>query len=104
MSILNSNSITNVTAILAGVVAVVPKLVGCTVDATTHVAACADSWVGPAYAPWLAFALGVIAFVSASFGSGTITQNLFAKVVPVVEHQDAAPGVVTQAQVDTPHA
>ncbi len=104
MSILNSNSITNVTAILAGIVAIAPKLVGCTIDAATRVASCPDSWVGPTYAPWLAFALGVIAFISASFGSGTVAQNLFSKVVPVVEHQDATAGVVTQAQVDKPTA
>jgi len=101
MSALNSNSITNVLALLAGVVAIAPKVVGCSIDAVTHVASCADSWVGPQYAPYLAGVLGVAAFIAAAFGGGSIKQNLFSPVAPVVEPSAQTSGVVTQAQVDS---
>ena len=100
---MNANTIRTVLGFFAMIIAPLVSLLGCTLDSTTGVANCSSSWIPPQYLPVLVPAIGVIVYALKAFaGTGTVTQNLFRPEVPVVPPEKAKPGVVTEAQVESP--
>lgn len=89
---------------VSGVIYLLFQLAGCTVDdpgtTVNEITTCANSKIIPAQYTGVATLIAVmIGGILKTMKGGTVTENLTAPSVPVVEKAAARPGVVTKAQV-----